>query len=697
MPSKSVREMSDLERRHYSLAARSFHAILILSLILSIAAITFGSTLYAKEINKHYKDKLSDVALSAAALVDREEVAFLSKEISALWLADSASAPEKSEALLDERYQTLYGNLNTVCSANRLTAVLIGVTDPSEDYLIFLANSDARMTAYAPGRSILLDKAHSDSYAMKDGRPNAVILKQTDGEYACSAAAPILSESGELLGYMICNLLVTDEIKSAVGFLWQYVLLLALVALILGYVSVQHLKKTLVLPINQISAAAEAYIRSRRSGDRRETHFDQLHITTGDEVENLSLVMADMEQELNSYEENLTRITAEKERIGAELGIASQIQEGMLPSIFPPFPGRSEFDIYATMHTAKEVGGDFYDFFLIDDDHLALVMADVSGKGVPAALFMMASKILINNYALMNPDSPAKILERVNHQICLSNKAEMFVTTWLGILEISTGKMRAANAGHEYPVICRSGGQYELFKDRHGFVLGGMDGMRYHDYEFTLGEGDVLLLYTDGVTEATDSRNVLFGDQRLLDALNKYPQGNPKEILENLKKEIDLFAGDAPQFDDITMLCLRYRGESMKKLTIQATVDNLDEVLAFVDGILEAADCPMKTQMQIDVAVEEIFVNIANYAYTPDVGNAVIGVDVIGEPPCAHISFSDSGMPYNPLEKEDPDVTLTAEQRAIGGLGIFMVKKTMDAMDYEYRHGQNLLTLIKKF
>ncbi len=697
MPSKSVREMSSLERQHYSLAARSFHAILILSLILSIAAIGFGYTLYVKEINNHYKDKLSDVALTAAELVDREEVAYLSSEIMAFWQADPASAPEKSEALLDERYEALHESLHAIRTANRLTAVLIGVTDADEDYLVFLANSDAYMAAYAPGKTILLDKAHLDSYAMKDGRPNAVILKQTDGEYACSAAAPILGESGELAGYLICNLLVTDEIKSTVGFLWQYVLLLAVVALILGYVSVQHLKKTVVAPINKITAAAEAYIESRRAGMRDLTHFDELNISTGDEVENLSLIMADMEHELNSYEENLTRITAEKERIGAELGIASQIQEGMLPSIFPPFPGRSEFDIYATMHTAKEVGGDFYDFFLIDDDHLALVMADVSGKGVPAALFMMASKILINNYALMNPDSPAKILERVNHQICLSNKAEMFVTTWLGILEISTGRMRAANAGHEYPVIRRSGGQYELFRDRHGFVLGGMDGMRYKEYEFVLDEGDVLFLYTDGVTEATDNRNVLFGEQRLLDALNKYPSGNPKEILDNLKKEIDLFVGDAPQFDDITMLCLRYRGESMKKLTIQATVDNLDEVLAFVDGILEAADCPLKTQMQIDVAVEEIFVNIANYAYAPDVGNAVIGVDVVGEPPCAHISFSDSGMPYNPLEKEDPDVTLTAEERAIGGLGIFMVKKTMDAMDYEYRHGQNLLTLIKKF
>ena len=310
--------------------------------------------------------------------------------------------------------------------------------------------------------------------------------------------------------------------------------------------------------------------------------------------------------------------------------------------------------------------------------------------------FSMASKILISNFALMNPDSPAKVLERVNHQICLSNRAEMFVTTWLGILEISTGILRAANAGHEYPVIRRRGGQYELYRDRHGFVLGGLDGVRYKEYEMHFGPDDLLFLYTGGVTEATEQTNELFGDERLLKALNKYEDRDPRDVLDNLKKELDIFVGNAPQFDDITMLCLRYRGEAMKKLTIDATVENLEKVLAFVDAELEAADCPLKTQMQIDVAVEEIFVNIAHYAYAPDTGKAVIGVTVAGDPATAKITFSDTGMPYNPMEKEDPDVTLSAEEREIGGLGIFMVKKSMDTMDYEYRNGQNMLTMTKK-
>ena len=348
------------------------------------------------------------------------------------------------------------------------------------------------------------------------------------------------------------------------------------------------------------------------------------------------------------------------------------------------------------MQTAKEVGGDFYDFFLVDDDHLAMVMADVSGKGVPAALFMMASKILLNNFALMSVSSPAVILEKVNHHICMNNRAEMFVTAWMGILEISSGRLRAANAGHEYPAIRRADGRFELYKDKHGFVLGGMDGLRYKEYEIQLHAGDTIFLYTDGVPEATNSDKELFGTDRMLEALNRDPDVSMQTLLDNVRRAIVKFVGDAEQFDDITMLGLRYRGEAMKKITIEAKRENLDQVLAFVDEMLETAGCDMRTQMQLDIAVEEIFVNIASYAYAPEVGNVVIGMQVHEDDHVAEITFADSGIPYNPLEKEDPDVTLSAEEREIGGLGIFMVKKTMDDLRYDYRNGQNVLTLIKK-
>ncbi|MBO7407903.1 MAG: serine/threonine-protein phosphatase, partial [Clostridia bacterium] len=248
------------------------------------------------------------------------------------------------------------------------------------------------------------------------------------------------------------------------------------------------------------------------------------------------------------------------ERINTELGLATRIQSAMLPNIFPPFPDRTEFDIYASMDPAKEVGGDFYDFFLIDDDHLGLVIADVSGKGVPAALFMMASKIILANNAKMGK-SPAQVLTDTNAAICSNNREEMFVTVWLGILEISTGKLTAANAGHEYPVLLAPGGQYELFKDKHGFVIGGMDNMKYKEYELTLEPGAKLFLYTDGVPEATNAEDELFGTGRMLAALNTDTAAPPEEVLKDMRAAVDDFVKDAEQFDDLTMLCLEYRGK----------------------------------------------------------------------------------------------------------------------------------------
>ncbi len=250
----------------------------------------------------------------------------------------------------------------------------------------------------------------------------------------------------------------------------------------------------------------------------------------------------------------------ESSRIDTELNMASAIQADMLPNIYPAFPERPEFDIYASMDPAREVGGDFYDFFLVDNDHLCIVMADVSGKGVPAALFMMASKIILANNAMMGK-SPARILTDTNNSICSNNRMEMFVTVWLGILEISTGKLTAANAGHEYPVIKHSDGKYEIFKDKHGFVVGGMSGINYKEYDVHLEPGSKLFLYTDGVPEATDKDNNMFGTENMLKALNRDTSLAPKETLGNMKQAVEGFVKDAEQFDDLTMLCMEYLGD----------------------------------------------------------------------------------------------------------------------------------------
>ncbi len=254
-------------------------------------------------------------------------------------------------------------------------------------------------------------------------------------------------------------------------------------------------------------------------------------------------------------------IERQHQAMETELNVATNIQASMLPSIFPAFPGREEFDIFASMIPAKEVGGDFYDFFLVDEDHLAMVIADVAGKGVPASLFMVISKTLIKN-ASQQGLSPKQVLETVNNQLCEGNDAQMFVTVWMGIYEISTGKLIAANAGHEYPAIAYDKNDFELYRDKHGFVLAGMENTKYREYEMQLSPGDILFVYTDGVPEATDGDNQLFGTERMLTTINSRKEEGLEELLQGVKKDVDVFVGDAPQFDDLTMLALKIKSFS---------------------------------------------------------------------------------------------------------------------------------------
>ena len=248
-----------------------------------------------------------------------------------------------------------------------------------------------------------------------------------------------------------------------------------------------------------------------------------------------------------------------QEQIVKELSTARQIQKSVLPHIFPPFPERKEIVLFASMDPARDVGGDFYDFFFIDEDHLCLVIADVSGKGIPAALFMMFAKRIIEDFARIE-HSVSEILEKTNDLLCSNNQAEMFVTVWIGILEISTGVMKASNAGHEYPAIKKWNGEFELFKDRHGFVIAGMEGVHYKEYELQMEPGDKIFVYTDGVPEAINENDEMFGVGRMIEALNSCKDDSPEDILPKMRMAVDEFAGNAEQFDDMTMMCLEYKG-----------------------------------------------------------------------------------------------------------------------------------------
>lgn len=486
---------------------------------------------------------------------------------------------------------------------------------------------------------------------------------------------------------------------------WYYIVLAIMlnVLLIVEMLLMRRIESKVTMPIVHLSDVLEEY-KAHEEGD-----LDPETVTKRckpyrygyGEVSSLTRICVELVNEIDSYTENLREVTAEKQRIGTELDVASKIQRDMLPRIFPPFPGRHEMDLFASMTPAKEVGGDFYDFYFIDHDHLVLTIADVSGKGVPASLFMVISKTLLKNYA-QGGGSPKEILTYVNHQLCQNNDSFMFCTVWLGILNLKTGKLKVSNAGHEYPAIRRKDGSFELLEDQHNAPLGVRDGIRYRQYELTLQPGDCIFEYTDGVTEATDSAYELFGEERMIQVLNENPAAAPESLIERMHASIQTFVGEAPQFDDITMLCLEYRGaeegdgEQEARLTVPARTESLDEVTEFVQKQLENVDCQDEDLFNFTLAAEEIFVNIAEYAYEGAEGEAHITFMFDEDERIAEFVFTDGGMPFDPTCRPAPDTTLKPGERQIGGLGIHIVKKTMDQVIYRYEGGENYLTIRKQ-
>ncbi|MBO5994308.1 MAG: SpoIIE family protein phosphatase [Firmicutes bacterium] len=721
---KTIKEMSVLERRRHSLEAKTFHAVLMVSLFLGIVSLIMGLGLYAYSLgNQLINDAFNLTASVKRVMDDSLDISAPCRRAMEIY----HSLTEEEKAVQDDTYYERYSEvaqdptlvvagqiLKDFYDNNNVGDIFIAMYDEETGTLLYMADPDEKRP-YPTGTWEEVELRELNKFLSWDGMGTLYDLSYTTKYgWLCTTGVPIYSHDGNINAFVLADVSLTELFNGMKGFVTNYVIATVITVLLLGFLISRHIKKTMVEPINSIAGAAEEYVHSKiENGSAPTNHFKGLNIETGDEIENLYLTLSGMEDDLNTFEHDLTKAIKDQERIGTELNLAMRIQRDMLPTVFPPFPERPDFDIYASMIPAKEVGGDFYDYFLIDDDHLCIVMADVSGKGIPAALFMMASKILLKTTAMAIPN-PKEILERVNNQICGNNSQEMFVTVWLGIVELSTGKLTAANAGHEYPIIKNSDGKYELLKDKHGFVLGGIENMVHSPYEIQLMPGSEVFVYTDGVTEATSEGEELYGTDRLLDALNTGAASTPKEVLDKIKRSVNDFAGNAPQFDDVTMLCFSYKGPNawlekerektevtgedkyMKELTLEATINNIPTVTDFVNGELEALGCPLKVQMQIDVAIDELFGNIAQYAYDPQTGPATVRVEVEEEPMAVIITFIDHGKPYDPLASDDPDISLGVDERAIGGLGVFLVKKTMDDVTYEYKNGQNILRIRKR-
>ena len=399
---------------------------------------------------------------------------------------------------------------------------------------------------------------------------------------------------------------------------------------------------------------------------------------------------ASLSDDINQTVSTLKRYIAEAAaRIDKELEFAKEIQYSALPSVFPPYPNRKDFEIYAHMITAKEVGGDFYDFYMLGDSTLAFMIADVSGKGIPAAMFMMQAKTIIKDLAESGLELP-EVFATANKKLCENNDAGMFVTAWMGILDLKTGLLKFVNAGHNPPLVRQADGEFVYLKARSGMVLAGMDGIKYRQNELQLTPGDQIFLYTDGVTEATDKNNQLYGEERLLETVNRNIVMDTRKLCEAVKSDVDQFVGEAPQFDDITMLSVEIqyiRGEN--SITVIADDKSMIPVSEFAKSLTEKLAVVPKVANKVSIAVDEIYSNIVNYS-----GAELATISYEIKDGGLYITFTDDGIPYNPIKAEEPDVTLSAEERKIGGLGIFMVKKMTESMEYTYEDEKNILKLI---
>jgi len=342
-----------------------------------------------------------------------------------------------------------------------------------------------------------------------------------------------------------------------IRFLIAFIILQIILVLVCRFL----LFRNFIRPLKIIEKNVREYSKTK-DADSAKKSLEK--VDSDNEIGSLSDGVYEMICEIEDHLDEIRTVTAENERITVELDLAQKIQTDMLPSIFPPFPENTQFDIYANMDPAKEVGGDFYDFFMVDKTHVALVMADVSGKGVPASLFMVVAKTLIKNYALMG-GSPAEVLDKVNTQLMDGNEEGMFVTVWMAVIDINTGKGLAANAGHEHPVIRHKDGSFELVKYRHSLAVAMMPGVPFGEHEIEIKPGDRVFVYTDGLPEARNSDKEFFGTDRMLDVLNKDPDAKGQALLTAMINEMSSFVGDAEQFDDVTMLIFDYYGSDDKE------------------------------------------------------------------------------------------------------------------------------------
>ncbi len=646
---------------------------ILLGTLICAASVSISYVNYKTAVEKQYNDTAYRIAAAALSYIDGDDVARY---------LDTGETDEAYEVMgqhISRIRTNMEANYIYVAGVEELELTYVYDADnPTDDYEPFkLGDKGTINPKFREETAEILEKGiRSDNY----------FYSHSQFGYNTSAIVPIYSSDGAV----VAILGVEVAMEALQNMLLRFILmtLAASAALTALFITAYlfYLRRSVIKPIRIMTEEAESFIQNETLISEKL----QL-IKTGDEIEQMARAVHQLEVDINDYINDLTLVTAERERISAELDVATQIQTGMLPCTFPAFPDHSEFDIHATMLPAREVGGDFYDFFMLDDRWLVFLIADVSGKGIPAALFMVITKTLLVNQALEG-NAAADIFTTVNTQLCENNDADMFVTAWMGIYDTMSGKLSFVNAGHNPPLIKRRDGQYEYLECRPGFVLGGMEGITWQAEELMLDQGAELFLYTDGITEAINEDLQLYGEDRLQEVLNRANECRPADTVEEVIADVKAYVGEAPQFDDITMVALKILPLEEAHLTVEAELDQLDRVLAFIDGCLGKDDCPARERGQIHIVLDELFSNIVQYS-----GSETVRITCKADKAGVSISLRDKGIAYDPFSVPDPDINLPAEERESGGLGILIVKQLMDQVDYRFEEGENIVTLYKAY
>ncbi len=529
----------------------------LLAALICAATCIVGYFYFRNNIYKTYNDFAYQIGEISLSYVDGDTIAsYIDKE-------------NKRE--IDEKYETMAQNIYNVYKNSSLYERKSGIyiCVPSRETMTITNIFDVRIMEADEETKPIFEIGAEDPISVENTensfavfetgkRVDDYFIHETKFGYNSSAILPIKNSNGEIVAQLVADMPIPMLNEILGQYLFNIIGLTLIIVLVFVTAFIVLMRYDLINPIKNVANEAKRFTESEIESTKV---IEKIERT--DEIGLLVNSISQMETDIKHYVKDITEVTAEKERIGTELNVATKIQANMLPSIFPAFPDRKEIDIYATMTPAKEVGGDFYDFFMVDDRHLAIVVADVSGKGVPAALFMVIGKTLIKDHTSPEKDL-GEVFTKVNKLLCESNEGELFITAFEGVLDLVTGEFTYVNAGHETPYIYRkSTGKYEPHKIKAGFVLAGLDTIKYKMGSVMLEPGDKIYQYTDGVTEATDKNEQLFGDKRVQASLEKHVNDNVTDLLHNIKADIDEFVGDAPQFDDITMLCLEYK-ERMK-------------------------------------------------------------------------------------------------------------------------------------